>query len=105
MIKVFALINGRDIIATITKETDTTYTVEHALVAMMVPSQAGDGYNVQLIPISPLSDQSDKGSTITINKFALAFEPFDPNSQVTGVYNQIKTPIVLANNVTGFTRN
>ena len=103
-VKVFTLKNGRDVIATITSETEECYVVDNALVAIM--KQSGqDRLEIQLVPVSPLVDQSEKGTTIEINKDALCFAPNEPNTEVSKVYAQIKSPLDLNMNMSGFVRN
>lgn len=106
MIKIFCLINGRDVIATIKEETENAYHVENALTAVMMQQDDGQ-VGVHLVPISPLTNPEQSGMPLTILKQALAFEPVDPNSKAVDHYSSLRSPIVVPNNgiVSGFTRN
>ena len=106
-IKVFSLLNGREILGTVKEETDTSYILTNA-VSFGLHDMGNN--QVQIIPqfVSFLAETSDNGININVLKTALAFEPFEPNSDVLAQYVQIKSPIQLINklsSVKGLSRN
>lgn len=111
MIKVFSFINGREIIGEVAEETATGYVVEKAvLINLVMPTEDDPRPGVQFIPVSAFTEQSNSGSTFTVNKSAITLEPWRPNDEIIAMYKQQTSPIIqnaqnFSNITSGFTRN
>jgi hypothetical protein len=93
-VKVFVLINGREILATVKEETETHYNTTNAI-AINFGQDAKGQISIEPHPISLCGEHNQHGITVNFAKSALQYEPFEPNSELLAIYTQLKSPIQL----------
>lgn len=79
-VEVIKLINGEEIVASVTKEDENTITTSKPAIVMLAPNGSG-GVSVQMGPWCPHSD-----SDVAVNKAHILYR-VEPNTELLNGYN------------------
>lgn len=103
-IKLFRLVTGQDIIATLVETTDIVYKIEKALMIQL--NQSGASLQVGLIPISIsvvgyFDDQvNDEPPNLDLNRGCVLFT-YNPAPEIERNYTQVTGTIQIAQRIPG----